>query len=104
MDSEVAGFAGTSPGRDASVAHLGELDTIAVRSTFWRLGVGRALMARALDQLVTDGYDEAFLWTRANYRRGDAFYRSTGWLPDGAERHAGRQVRYRHPLRIRSPG
>ena len=99
MDAEVVGFVGIGPSRDPSVAHLGELDTIAVRPTCWRQGVGRALMAVALDHLAADRYDEAILWTLANYERGDAFYRSTGWLPDGADRDEGRQIRYRHPLR-----
>jgi GNAT superfamily N-acetyltransferase len=99
MEGEVVGFTGICPSRDPTVADLGELDTIAVRPARWRHGVGRALMAVAAAHLVADRYDEAILWTLANYERGDAFYRSTGWLPDGAKRDEGRQVRYRRPLR-----
>jgi ribosomal protein S18 acetylase RimI-like enzyme len=96
---EVVGFVGIGPGRDPSAAELGELDTIAVRPAHWRQGVGRALMAVAIRQLALDGYEEAILWTLSDYERGEAFYRSTGWRPDGAVRNEGRQSRYRRTLR-----
>jgi ribosomal protein S18 acetylase RimI-like enzyme len=99
VEGEVVGFVGIGLSRDPTTPRLGELDTIAVRPTRWRQGVGRALMAVAVNHLVADGYDEAILWTLSNYEPGDAFYRSTGWLPDSAERDEGRQIRYRRSLR-----
>jgi ribosomal protein S18 acetylase RimI-like enzyme len=95
---EVVGFAGTGPCRDPVDPALGELDTIAVSPACWRQGVGRALMDDALDALRAAPFDTAVLWTLADYTRGDAFYRSTGWRPDGRSRDSGRQVSYRHPL------
>jgi GNAT superfamily N-acetyltransferase len=38
-------------------------DTIAVRPTQWRCGIGRSLMSVAVGQLGADGYDAAVLWT-----------------------------------------
>lgn len=98
IEQEVVGFAGIGPSRDPIAIDLGELDTIAVRPTHWRKGVGRALMSVAVSHLVADGYEEAILWTLANYERGQAFYRSTGWRPDGGSRDDGRQIRYRRSL------
>ena len=95
---EAIGFAGTGPCRDPVDPRLGELDTIAVSPDCWRRGVGRALMDDALDALRAAPLGAAVLWTLADYARGDAFYRSTGWRPDGRSRDSGRQVSYRHPL------
>jgi ribosomal protein S18 acetylase RimI-like enzyme len=95
---EVVGFAGTGPCRDPVNPELGELDTIAVSPARWRRGVGRALMDDALDALSGAPFGAAVLWTLADYARGDAFYRSTGWRRDGRSRDSGRQVSYRHPL------
>jgi GNAT superfamily N-acetyltransferase len=94
----VAGFAGVCPSRDPVERGLGELDTIAVDPRDWRTGVGRALMTVALDALRRAGCAEAIVWTPAGYQRGHAFYRATGWLPDGGRRDGGRQVSFRQPL------
>lgn len=96
---DLVGFAGIGPSRDPVAMGLGELDTIAVQPAWWRRGVGRALMAVALRHLATDGYQSAILWTFAGYPRGDGFYRSMGWAPDGGSRAEGTQIRYRHSLR-----
>ena len=89
----IVGFAGIGPSRDPVDPHLGELDTIAVDTPYWRTGVGRALISQALHYLKVDGYREAILWTVEGYERGIAFYEAMGWRRDG-----GRQVRFRHGL------
>lgn len=98
IDGGVVGFAGIGPSRDPIQAHLGELDTIAVKPTHWRTGVGRALMSVAVAHLMADGYQEAIVWTLRDYDPGQAFYEATGWRLDGGARE-GRQVRYRRSLR-----
>ena len=70
IDESVVGFAGIGPSRDPIQAHLGELDTIAVKPTHWRKGVGRALMSVAVADLTADGYREATVWTLRDYDRG----------------------------------
>jgi GNAT superfamily N-acetyltransferase len=97
-DGLVVGFAGTGPCRDPVDPALGELDTIAVDPDRWRQGVGHLLMADALEGLRHEGFASALLWTLADYPRGDAFYRASGWTPDGRSRDSGRQVSYRHAL------
>ena len=98
-DDTIMGFVGVGPSRDPIDADLGEVDTIAVDSPYWRSGVGRALMSQALQSLCADGYREAVLWTLANYPRGQRFYEAMAWALDGAVRDDGRQVCYRHRLR-----
>ena len=96
---DLIGFAGIGPSRDPVAMGLGEIDTIAVHSRWWRRGVGRALMAVALRHLTADGYLSAIVWTWAGYPRADAFYRATGWVADGATRAGGAHARYRRSLR-----
>jgi GNAT superfamily N-acetyltransferase len=93
----VAGFVGIGASRDPADPALGELDTIAVDPAYWRHGVGTALMRKALDELRAD-YDEAILWTLANYPRGQSFYAKTGWTLTGATRADGSQLMYRYRL------
>jgi len=91
----VVGFAGVCPSRDPTDPALGELDTIAVAPCWWRAGAGRALMEAALQHLAIKGYQEAVLWTLADYPRGRWFYEAMGWRADGGVRDNGRQIRYR---------
>ena len=94
----VVGFVGICPSREPIDPLIGEVDTIAVDPLSWRLGVGRRLMTTALEHLVTDGYQEAVLWTLANYERGQRFYEAMGWKTASGVRDGGRQIRYRHDL------
>jgi ribosomal protein S18 acetylase RimI-like enzyme len=98
VDTALVGFVGIGPSRDPIDPSLGELDTIAVAPTYWRRGIGRALLAMAMGYLRADGYRQAILWTLAHYAQGQRFYEAAGWRLDGGVRDAGRQVRYRHNL------
>ena len=98
VDAIMVGFASIGPSRVPVDPSLGELDTIAVDPGWWRKGVGRALMSQSLRYLSEDGYAEAVVWTLADYPQGDAFYRATGWTPNGRSRDGGRQISYSHPL------
>ena len=93
----VVGFVGIGPSRDPVDPGLGELDTIAVRPTEWSRGIGRALMAVALDALA-ESFSEGILWTPAGYDRGHRFYETTGWAADGGTRRGGREVSFRRRL------
>jgi GNAT superfamily N-acetyltransferase len=98
-DGSLAGFVGIGPSRDPVDPELGELDTIAVDPGYWRTGIGTTLMQTALAALAHGGFPQAILWTLAAYDRGQRFYESTGWKPDGGIRDDGHQVSYRHSLR-----
>jgi GNAT superfamily N-acetyltransferase len=94
VDGSIAGFVGIGPSRDPIDPELGELDTIAVDPPYWRRGVGTALMAKALEELAAQ-YDQAILWTLANYPQGQTFYTRTGWTQSPESRDDGRQIAYR---------
>jgi ribosomal protein S18 acetylase RimI-like enzyme len=69
----------------------------------WRKGIGRALMAAALDDLRERGYADATVWSFADNARANAFYEASGFVRDGAEVREEvwadlLQVRYRRPL------
>ncbi|WP_166680163.1 GNAT family N-acetyltransferase [Kribbella pratensis] len=98
VDGTVAGFVGIGASRDPIDPELGELDTIAVDSPYRRQGVGTALMHEAVEHLAAH-YDEAIVWTLANYPQGQEFYAKTGWTLSGSTRDDGRQVSYRRRFR-----
>jgi GNAT superfamily N-acetyltransferase len=101
---ELVGYVGCGWSRDPDAGvGTGEVRTFFVARSRWRRGVGRALMAAALDDLRGRGYDEATVWSFAANDGANAFYASQGFAPDGGERteeawgHI-REVRYRRAL------
>ena len=99
LEGNLAGVAGIGPSRDPADPGLGELDTIAVLPSRWRMGVGRSLLAVAVRQLALCGYRQAILWTLRDLPGSRCFYEALGWRTDGGVRDEGRQVRYRRALR-----
>jgi GNAT superfamily N-acetyltransferase len=101
---EVVGYVGCGSSRDADAGpRTGEVRTFFVAPASWRRGVGRELMAAALADLRTRGYEDATLWTFAANQRANAFYANQGFVPDGAERTEEawaeiRELRYRRAL------
>lgn len=96
-----SGFTGIRPCRDPIDPDLGELDTIAVLPSAWHTGIGKALMAVALEALHSDGYQRAILWTLSRYPLAESFYVSTGWQRSGKTRDRGNQVRYEYDRKNR---
>jgi GNAT superfamily N-acetyltransferase len=98
------GYAGCGTSRDQDTGdEVGEVRNLFVSSRSWRSGVGRALMAAALDDLRERGYTEAIVWSFAANDRANAFYEAQGFTRDGAERTEERfadipSVRYRRSL------
>jgi ribosomal protein S18 acetylase RimI-like enzyme len=63
------------------------------------LGLGRALLAAAVERFLGAGYTEATLWVFADNAPARAFYTRQGWAPDGGTRT---EPAYRLPeLRLR---
>jgi GNAT superfamily N-acetyltransferase len=98
----VVGFTVIGPSRDEQ--RIGELYAIYVDPDAWSTGAGRALIARAEEQLRTE-YGEATLWVLEDNPRARRFYEAAGWSPDGARKAEERlgaappEVRYRKMLR-----
>jgi GNAT superfamily N-acetyltransferase len=103
-DGEVRGYAGCGASRDDDTGpEVGEVRSLFVASASWRSGVGKALMAAALDDLRERGCTEATVWSFAANDRANAFYEAQGFTRDGAERTEDRfadipSVRYRRNL------
>ena len=79
------------------------MQTLFVAAGRWRGGVGRALMAAALDDLRGARLPEATVWSFAANERANAFYESEGFARDGAKRTEETwahipEVRYRRAL------
>ena len=101
VDEEIVGFASVGPSRDEE--GIGELYAIYVDPDSWSLGAGRALLARA-EQELASRYTEATLWVLTANPRARRFYEQAGWRADGqvkTERHLGvpsEETRYRKML------
>ena len=74
----------TEEGEEHPGDQVGELVAINVLADHWGTGIGRRLMAAAVDALVARGFDEAVLWVLDGNVRARRFYEAAGWAPDGA--------------------
>jgi GNAT superfamily N-acetyltransferase len=84
-DGRPVGFVSCGPPRDDDVAPLtAEIFALYVIPGAWRSGVGRALMATAVDHLRARGAETLTLWVLEANARARAFYEAEGWQPDGA--------------------
>jgi GNAT superfamily N-acetyltransferase len=83
-DGRLVGFVAAGPGQDPdATAETGEVYAIYLEEEVVGTGVGRALFARAVDDLRADGYRAATLWVLDSNERTRRFYEAAGWLPDG---------------------
>jgi len=84
VDGAVAGFAHLRRSEDADArADTGELDSFYVHPDFWGRGVGRELLATAVQHLAEMGFREATLWTAELNHRPRRVYENAGWALDG---------------------
>lgn len=86
-EGRVVGFAFPGPTRDAPAdrATTGEVFAIYLEPEVVGRGLGRALMARALDDLRVMGYRRVSLWVLAENRVARRFYEAAGFRADGGE-------------------
>lgn len=105
-DDHLMGFAavGASRDDDAPSGQVGEVAAIYARDEAWGRGVGRQLMAKALQHLRATGFEDATLWVLDSNDRAIEFYEGGGWGADGATRQdtiGGQlvtEIRYRRVL------
>jgi len=82
----VLGFVAVGPDQDTAAASgAGQLYAIYVRSDQRGRGIGTQLHNAAMDRLRTLGFTDATLWVLEGNERAIHFYRSNGWLADGAQ-------------------
>jgi GNAT superfamily N-acetyltransferase len=103
VDGEVVGEVAAGASRDPDAPPgTGEVVALYVDPDHQGGGIGRALLARAVEELRAAGYVRATLWTLATSEQSTAFYARNGWRRDGAakdERGLGApEVRYAREL------
>ena len=101
-NAHIIGFADVGHSRDADAGeHTGELAALYLLPTVWGTGVGRRLMAAALNVLRDAGYADAILWVIDSNERARRFCEAGGWHVDGATKDVAiaqtplAEVRYR---------
>jgi GNAT superfamily N-acetyltransferase len=78
--SAVVGYGTIGPERAVgSAPELCELRALYLRSSIWRLGVGRGLHDHLLARMAATKFDQAMLWVFGFNERARAFYESLGW-------------------------
>ncbi|HSQ36883.1 MAG TPA: GNAT family N-acetyltransferase [Acidimicrobiia bacterium] len=101
----VIGLTHVGPTRDPDVPEAAELYAMYVEPAVVGTGVGRSLMAAALEYFRSGPWPEAILWTLPGDHRAARFYRAWGWEPEGVAKtgHSPlgdiESVRYRLRLR-----
>ena len=104
--ARVDGFASVGPARDEgqSPELVGEIRAIYLRPDAWGHGLGRQLIAAAVERMAAAGFTQATLWVLDGNARARRFYDAGGWAVDGAVKHDDSrgfpmtEVRYRRPL------
>lgn len=87
LDGAVLGFCHTGPARDADATPAAaEVYAIYLAEEVAGRGVGRALMAHALDHLRARGSTTVTLWVLRDNLRARHFYEAAGFRLDGAEK------------------
>ena len=81
----VAGFASTGPSRDEDAAPgAAELYALYLAPGSWGTGLGRALLAAAIGDLLARGHASMTLWVLDGNARARRFYEAAGMRADGA--------------------
>jgi len=87
MDSgdALAGFVSLGPARDEdqNPDQVGEVRAIYLLADAWGKGLGRQLMAAAVERLAAAGFEQAVLWVLDSNVRARRFYEAGGWSADG---------------------
>lgn len=84
--NRIVGWAGFGAARDREMTHLGELGGLYVHPDLWSQRVGHALMVRVEEELLSEGWGEAYLWVLHGNNRAIRFYEQHGWIADGEEK------------------
>lgn len=96
LGDRLVGFISHGPCRDADDKNRGEIWALYVDPGSWRQGIGRAMLAAALQELRAAGHPDVSLWVLSANHRGLDFYLRCGFTRvDGSEKRfelGGREV------------
>jgi GNAT superfamily N-acetyltransferase len=79
--AEIAAFVLFAPDVDEAAYFA----SLFVEERWWGRGLGRSLLATAMDEMRRRGYPQARLWVARDYARARRTYEAAGWRPTGAE-------------------
>jgi ribosomal protein S18 acetylase RimI-like enzyme len=80
IDEKIVGFVSLGKCRDVgSVSTCGEIWAMYIAPENWRVGIGKQLMAYAIDCLQIQGFDSVLLRVLCDNARGIDFYESCGF-------------------------
>jgi ribosomal protein S18 acetylase RimI-like enzyme len=88
----ISGYSSAGPCRDAGAEEAGEVYALYVAPERWRSGLGRALLARALDHLAREGLAPVSLWVLSDNARARGFYESQGFAVDPGRERVAKQL------------
>jgi L-amino acid N-acyltransferase YncA len=104
--SQIVGWAGFGPCRDAAAAALPEVYGIYLDPSHYRRGFGRLLWKENCRRLTTQGYEQVLVWVLEANAPARRFYEAMGGcLDEGVEKVLTREgvrlpeLRYRCPCR-----
>lgn len=80
-DEELIGISTCAAAREERYAGWGELMSLYLRSAFWRQGIGRQLMQKALASLWELECRDVYLWVLVDNNRARHFYEKMGFEP-----------------------
>jgi GNAT superfamily N-acetyltransferase len=101
-DARAVGFVTIGPSDDPTLpATTGMLFALYLEPDAIGSGVGRALLAYAVDALAAAGFADAVLWVLEQNARARRFYEIAGWRADGTCKDYERDGAARHELRYR---
>jgi len=86
-DGQVVGFISFGPERTQEAqaqSSMGELYGLYIHPEHWGHGVGKELLAKALEQLKQKSFREVVLWTMQKNAMARAFYAKHGFSLDGS--------------------
>jgi ribosomal protein S18 acetylase RimI-like enzyme len=88
VDGRVAGWASFGAGRDDGTTGLGELAGLYVHPEYWSQKIGHALIERVEQEMLAQGWEQAYLWVLSGNDRAIRFYNGHSWSSDGKEKTA----------------
>src|SRR5690606_21893979 len=88
QNRQLVGFARVVPActPEEPLENCGEISHLYVAPESQSMGVGRALLAHAVDDIVARGLERVVLWVMEKNYRARAFYERAGFRLDGARR------------------
>lgn len=79
-NSVILGWVAFGPSRDKDASsQTGEIEAIYVHPEHWRKGVGKALLAAAVQALSAQNFSRVTLWVLSNNSRAEEFYSGQGF-------------------------